>query len=69
MTFYIVTASGGTAKGGGDLKITDMWRLNSDDEQQVEAPSWAASSLEMRKEFIAKQKKQNDSIRDNSKGR
>ena len=65
-TFVLATSSGATKKGGGDLQITDLWRLNSDDEEVVIAPAWATSSIDLRNEFIEKQKKQNAAIRDNN---
>ena len=58
-TYHIVTSSGAKLKSGGDIKVTDLWKLNSDKEDEKEVPSFAASSIELRNEILAKQRQQN----------
>jgi len=58
-TYHIVTSNGAKLKSGGDIKVTDLWRLNSDIEEDKLVPSFAASSLELRNQILEQQRKQN----------
>lgn len=51
-TFFIVQASGAKLRGGGEIKPEDLWKLDSDQEEKGEIPSWAATTIELRKSII-----------------
>ena len=53
VTFHIVRASGAKLKGGGEIKITDLWKLPSDVEEAPE-PSWAETSKELKRSILSK---------------
>lgn len=54
-TYYNITAFGAKTKGGGNLKPTDLWELESDINSPGETfPSWASTSIEMRKKLLNK---------------
>ncbi len=58
-THCIVTGFGAKLRSGADIKVTDLWELSSDADIEISAPSWAASSLQLRKEILEKQRKAN----------
>lgn len=60
-TYHLVRSSGATLQGGGDIGITDLWKLESDKEESGtdnQLPSWAETPVELRDRLIAEFNKQ-----------
>lgn len=56
-TYYIITSFGAKLKNGGDISLTDIWKLPGDNEEEdATVPSWAATSIEFRNEIIKRYK-------------